>query len=155
MTRMTTRVMMTMRLFLGIHSALIVCFTLQSCLAAPHQIFLSLRVIEFREQGYNDADAVKLGFAHTAGTITTAGVIMAIAFGSLMLSSQMLLVEAGFYIAVSILFDTFIVRTIIVPCVMVVLGPVNWWPRVMPPVSRSIADGVFAPADFASEQRPL
>jgi RND superfamily putative drug exporter len=95
------------------------------------QIFLSLRIIEFRERGHSDVDSIKLGFAATAGTITTAGVIMVIAFGCLMISSQQLLVEAGFFIAFSILFDTFVVRTIIVPCVMVVLGPANWWPRKM------------------------
>ena len=100
------------------------------------QIFLSLRIIEFRNAGYSDVESVKRGFAFTAGSITTAGVIMVIAFGCLMMSTQQLLAECGFFIAFSILFDTFVVRTIIVPCVMVMLGPMNWWPKVMPPISR-------------------
>ena len=77
---------------------------------------------------------------------------MVIAFGCLMLSSQQLLSECGFFIAFSILFDTFVVRTIIVPCVMVVLGPRNWWPRKMPPitVTVNVDNGLFD-----GEQQPL
>ena len=58
----------------------------------------------------------------TGGVITTAGVIMVLAFGTLMLSSQLLLVQCGFLLSFSVLLDTFVVRSLLVPAIMFVLG---------------------------------
>ena len=115
-----------------------------------YDIFLSLRVIEFRNRGFSDEEAIKLGFSYTASTITVAGLIMLIAFGSLLISTQQILDEFGFFIGVSVLIDTFLVRTLIVPCVMLSLGPRNWWPRKMCAVNPNADadyDGETAPAE--------
>lgn len=94
-----------------------------------------LSIVLCRCRGMSDIDAIVSAFAHTAGIITSAGVIMVIAFGSMMLSSQMLLVETGFYLSFSIFLDTFVVRTVVCPALMAILGPANWWPRNMPPIT--------------------
>lgn len=60
---------------------------------------------------------------------------MAFAFGGLMLSSTMVLCQFGFLLAGSVLFDTFVVRTLLVPAVLVLAGPVNWYPMRMPDVA--------------------
>jgi hypothetical protein len=62
------------------------------------QIFLSLRILEFRDRGFSDVESVKLGFCLSAATITTAGVIMMISFGFLLVASQEILGQWGFYI---------------------------------------------------------
>jgi hypothetical protein len=57
-----------------------------------------LRILEFRNRGFSDVESVKLGFCLSAGTITTAGVIMMISFGFLLVASQEILGQWGFYI---------------------------------------------------------
>ena len=73
-----------------------------------------------------------LGLAKTGPIITAAGVIMLIAFGSLLLSSLTILNQFGLLLALAVLLDTFLVRTALVPVLMTTTGAVNWWPVKMP-----------------------
>ena len=57
---------------------------------------------------------------------------MAVAFSGLMLSSVLILVQFGFILALGVLIDTFIVRAILVPSIMSLLGKFNWWPGRKP-----------------------
>ena len=72
----------------------------------------------------------------TGGVITAAGLIFAASVGGLLFSSIGIVVQGGFIIAVGILLDTFVVRTITVPAIASLLGRANWWP------SRPNATGV-------------
>ena len=56
-------------------------FSLVVGLATDYDVFLSLRILEFRQLGLNDNDSVKLGLAYTSDTIRIAGIIMVVAFG--------------------------------------------------------------------------
>lgn len=114
----------------------VLTFSLVIGLCVDYDVFLTSRVIEYRSKGMTDIDAVVHGFAQTAGVITSAGVIMVIAFGSMMLSSQMLLVQAGFFLSFSIFLDTFIVRTVLCPALMAIFGRYHWWPRKMPAIEQ-------------------
>jgi RND superfamily putative drug exporter len=64
----------------------------------------------------------------TGGVITAAGLIFAASVGGLLFSSIGIVVQGGFIIAVGILLDTFVVRTITVPAIAALLGRANWWP---------------------------
>lgn len=86
-------------------------------------------------------DAIVVGFSQTASIITSAGLIMVIAFGSMMMSSQMLLVECGFFLSYSIFLDTFVVRTVLCPALMAISGRWMWWPRKMSP-ARATLQGI-------------
>ena len=67
--------------------------------------------------------------------ITTAGMIMTIAFSSLLLSDITVLNQFGFILVAASLVDTFITRTLLVPALMFIAVESNWWPgRVPPPV---------------------
>lgn len=112
----------------------VLTFSLVVGLCTDYDVFLSSRVMEYRSKGMSDMDAMVAGFSQTASVITSAGVIMVIAFGSMMLSSQMLLVQCGFFLSFSIFLDTFVVRTVLCPALMAIFGARNWWPRKMPPV---------------------
>ena len=56
---------------------------------------------------------------------------MAIAFFGMLLSSTQVLNVLGFFLVAAVLFDTFVVRTLLVPAVMSLIGRYNWWP-IMP-----------------------
>jgi RND superfamily putative drug exporter len=64
----------------------------------------------------------------TGGVITAAGLIFAASMGGLLFSSIGIVVQGGFVIAVGILLDTFVVRTITVPAIAALVGRANWWP---------------------------
>jgi putative drug exporter of the RND superfamily len=64
----------------------------------------------------------------TGGVITAAGLIFAASVGGLLFSSIGIVVQGGFVIAVGILLDTFVVRTVTVPAIASMLGRANWWP---------------------------
>jgi len=57
---------------------------------------------------------------------------MAIAFAGLLFSQEPVLNQISFFMVMAVLLDTLIVRTILVPALMIVLGPANWWPRRVP-----------------------
>ena len=68
----------------------------------------------------------------TGGIITAAGVIMAIAFSGLMISSLVVMKQLGFILCFAVLVDTFVIRTILVPAIMSIADKWNWWPAKLP-----------------------
>ncbi|MCU1698834.1 MAG: family transporter [Mycobacterium sp.] len=64
----------------------------------------------------------------TGGVITAAGLIFAASMGGLLFSSIGIVIQGGFVIAVGILLDTFVVRTITVPAIAALVGRANFWP---------------------------
>eukprot|EP00466_Bigelowiella_natans_P011557 jgi/Bigna1/89746/estExt_fgenesh1_pg.C_540141 len=64
--------------------------------------------------------------------ITAAGIIMAIAFGGMLFSTTDTLNQIAWILFSSVLFDTFVVRTVLVPAVLTLAARVNWWPRKVP-----------------------
>ena len=107
-------------------------------LGLDYDIFLITRVYEMRGRGYSDIESVILGVAHTGATISGAGVIMSIAFGGLLLASTTHINQLGLLLMVSVLLDTFYIRTVLVPFLMVRAGPRNWYPRRFPEPTRTI-----------------
>ncbi|MHB1465550.1 MAG: MMPL family transporter [Thermoleophilia bacterium] len=85
-----------------------------------------------REEAHNHVslrDAVARAISVTGGTVTSAGLILAGTFFVLGISGGNPQVEQiGFAIAFGIMLDTFFVRTLLVPSVVVLLGRWNWWP---------------------------
>ena len=65
---------------------------------------------------------------------------MAIAFGGLFLADEPAMNQLAFFFVTSVLVDTFLTRTILVPCIMDVLGTINWLPRPMPTPRKSVTE---------------
>eukprot|EP00040_Diaphanoeca_grandis_P013426 m.67862 g.67862 ORF g.67862 m.67862 type:complete len:837 (-) comp23881_c0_seq1:68-2578(-) len=107
-------------------------FPLVVGIALDYDIFLLGRVVEWRERGVTTTEAIVNGVASTGNIITAAGVIQSLAFFGLLLSNEPMLNQLSFYLFFAVLFDTFIIRTLVVPSLMFWLGDVNWWPRKMP-----------------------
>jgi RND superfamily putative drug exporter len=67
----------------------------------------------------------------TGGTVTSAGLILAGTFGVLGLTGSGQIQQIGFSIAAGVLLDTFLVRTLLIPSLVVLLGRWNWWPSTL------------------------
>lgn len=113
-------------------------------LALDYKIFLLGRVVEEHDNGLSDQAAVHVGVWKTGPVITMAGVIMTIAFCGLLFASMPLINQAGVLLVTAVLFDTCIMRTMVTPALLRVIGRLNWWPRRSPQVTcndaRSILD---------------
>lgn len=102
-------------------------FVIALGLGMDYDIFLTTRIREEVSNGKTDEQAIRTSVERTGGIITACGVIMAGAFGSMMLSSTALLREFGFGLAFAILLDAMIVRIYLVPAIMLMLQKWNWY----------------------------
>jgi RND superfamily putative drug exporter len=71
---------------------------------------------------------VLTALAVTGGVITSAGLVLAATFGALSVLPLVLLVQLGFLVGTGVLLDTFVVRTLVVPSAVRLLGERTWWP---------------------------
>jgi len=107
----------------------IFCFIFLVALGVDDNIFLMTRIREERRRGMSTRDAVIAGLERTGGVITSAGLILAGTFASLMALDLEALFQVGFTVALGLIVDAFLVRTFFVPSVALLLGERNWWPR--------------------------
>eukprot|EP00759_Apiculatamorpha_spiralis_P045224 PhF_6_TR42106/c0_g1_i1/m.63571/K06994/K06994; putative drug exporter of the RND superfamily len=107
----------------------ILAFAIVVGIGLDYDIFLLSRTMEYVEGGDQPIDAIVKGLSSTATIITAAGIIMAVAFSGLVASEMPALNQLGFFMVFSVLFDTFLVRTCLVPALMSLCGRWNWWPR--------------------------
>jgi len=101
-------------------------------LGLDYDIFLISRIVEFRKRGLSDRDSIVFGVAKTGGIISGAGLIMSLAFSGLLFSAKVMHQQFATLLIASVMLDTFVVRTILVPALMLIFGPWNWWPYPMP-----------------------
>ncbi len=96
-------------------------------LGVDYNIFLMARVRE--EVHHTDArTGVIQGLERTGGVITSAGLILAGTFAVLMVLPLEQLFQLGFAVALGVLVDTFVVRTLLVPAIAFLAGRASWWP---------------------------
>ncbi len=96
-------------------------------LSMDYHVFILSRVVENRRLGMSTRDAVERGIASTAGVITSAAVIMVAVFSVFGTLSQVSMKQIGVGLAVAVLLDATIVRAVLLPSVMAMLGERNWY----------------------------
>ena len=96
-------------------------------LSMDYEVFLLARIIELHEQGYDDDAAVRIGLQRSGRIITSAAIIMVIVFAGFAAGQMLVIKQTGFALSVAVLIDATIVRMIIVPASMTMLGRWNWW----------------------------
>jgi len=106
-------------------------FVMLVALGMDYNIFLIGRVKE-EVALHGSRDGTRQALARTGGIITSAGIIMAGTFASMLSGSILGLLQIGFAVAFGVLLDTFVVRTTLVPAITVLLGRWAWWPRRRP-----------------------
>ncbi len=102
-------------------------FVFLVALGIDYNIFLMTRVREESKKIGTRAGIIK-GLTVTGGVITSAGVVLAATFGVLGLLPLVFLAELGFAVAFGVLLDTIVVRSLLVPALVRVIGPKIWWP---------------------------
>merc|ERR1712039_1139677 len=124
-------------------------------LALDYEIFLFERVREFREEGFGDREAIQLGLAATGTTISAAGLIMALTFMAQLLGSIPVTNQLGFVLVFSIVVDTFVVRSILVPAMLSLVPCTNYWPSRMPMVRFKWLKGCATDANLTHEESDI
>jgi putative drug exporter of the RND superfamily len=105
----------------------VIMFAVLFGLSMDYEVFLLSRVREEYLQRRDTARAVTTGLARTARVITAAALIMVAVFGAFALSPDVSLKLIGLGLAAAILVDATIVRMVLVPAVMQLLGERSWW----------------------------
>jgi RND superfamily putative drug exporter len=102
-------------------------FTILFGLSMDYHVFILTRVKEARDRGLPSNDAVVKGITITAGTVTSAAAIMVCVFGAFFTIQLAIMQELGVGLAVAILIDATVVRSLLLPSLMKLLGEWNWW----------------------------
>ena len=96
-------------------------------LSMDYELFLLSRIKEQHDAGYNTFNSVALGLQRSGRIITAAALILAVTFGAFASSDVSIMKMLGLGIAFAILLDATLVRGLLVPAIMRLLGGVNWW----------------------------
>jgi RND superfamily putative drug exporter len=92
-----------------------------------YEVFLLSRIREEYSATHDNTESVIVGIATTARVITSAALIMTSVFLAFVLEDNPTVKMLGIGLAVAVLVDATIVRTVLVPATMVLLGDANWW----------------------------
>jgi RND superfamily putative drug exporter len=96
-------------------------------LATDYGVFLLSRIKEARDLGASDSEAVAIGLERTGRIVTAAALLFAVAIGAFATSKLVFIKELGVGTALAVLIDASIIRALLVPSLMELLGSVNWW----------------------------
>jgi RND superfamily putative drug exporter len=96
-------------------------------LSMDYEVFLLSRIREEYDRGGDNATAVADGLAATARVITAAAAIMVFIFASFVLGDDPIVKTFGLGLAVAVFVDATVVRMVLVPATMELLGDANWW----------------------------
>ena len=96
-------------------------------LAMDYELFLLSRIKELHDGGHSTEDAVRLGMQRSGRVITSAAAIIIVVFAGFVAGRLLIIKEVGFALAVAVLVDATLVRCLLVPATMTVLGKWNWW----------------------------
>jgi RND superfamily putative drug exporter len=96
-------------------------------MSMDYHVFLLSRIRERYDAGYSNTESVAFGVASTARIITGAALIMVSVFGGFATGSLVMFQQLGFGLGAAMLLDATIVRIVLVPAAMRLLGDANWW----------------------------
>jgi RND superfamily putative drug exporter len=108
-------------------TSLIIVLAVVFGLSTDYGVFLLGRMKEEHDGGAAPSEAVARGLEHTGGIVSTAACCLALAIGALVLSRLVFVKELGLGVAFAVILDATIVRGVLVPALMKLLGPASWW----------------------------
>ncbi|MEO7069244.1 MAG: MMPL family transporter, partial [Nostocoides sp.] len=104
-------------------------------LSMDYEVFLLSRIVELHEQGHDTSSAVRLGLQRSGRIITSAAVLMVIVFAGFVTAQVLVIKQTGVALVLAVALDATLVRMLLVPATMTVLGNANWW---APPALRRL-----------------
>ena len=117
-------------------------FTILFGLSMDYHLFILTRIKEARDRGLDSRAAVAKGISVTAGTITSAASIMVVVFGVFVTLKFTFIQQLGLGLAVAVFIDATIIRSVLLPASMTLLGDWNWWmPRWLDWIPRVTIEG--------------
>jgi RND superfamily putative drug exporter len=97
-------------------------------LSMDYHVFVVSRIREAARSGMSTRDAVAHGISRTAGVVTSAAILMASVFAIFATLSMNEMKQMGVGLAVAVFIDAMIIRVLVLPSLMTLLGKANWWP---------------------------
>jgi RND superfamily putative drug exporter len=117
-------------------------FTILFGRSMDYHLFILTRIKEARDRGLDSRAAIAKGISVTAGTITSAASIMVVVFAFFVTLKFAFIQQLGLGLAVAVLVDATIIRSILLPASMTLLGDWNWWmPRILSWIPRVTIEG--------------
>jgi uncharacterized membrane protein YdfJ with MMPL/SSD domain len=101
--------------------------TIAFALSTDYAVFLLTRIKEARDSGLSNTESVAVGMQRTGRIVTAAALMLAVAIGAFVTSKIILIKQLGLGVAFAVLLDATIVRALLVPSLMKLLGAWNWW----------------------------
>lgn len=112
----------------GLNSFIVLMlFTILFGLSMDYEVFLLSRIKEEYQRSGNNRESIVSGLSHTGGLITSAALIMVVLFGSFGFTKLTATREFGLGLAFAVALDATIIRVVLVPILMGLLGKANWW----------------------------
>jgi RND superfamily putative drug exporter len=105
----------------------VLLFAVAFGLSTDYAVFLLSRIKEARDAGASNADSVAIGLERTGRIVTAAALLFAIAIGAFATSEIIFIKQNGIGTALAVLLDATIIRALLVPSLMELLGEWNWW----------------------------
>jgi RND superfamily putative drug exporter len=105
----------------------ILLFAVAFGLSTDYAVFLLSRIKEARDNGASDSEAVAVGLERTGRIVTAAALLFAVAMGAFATSKIIFIKENGVGTALAVLIDASVIRALLVPALMELLGRWNWW----------------------------
>ncbi len=105
----------------------VMMFAILFGLSMDYEVFLVTRIYEEWHRRGDNREAVKHGLAATGRTITAAAAIMILVFAAFILGGERIIDLFGVGLASAVLIDALVVRSVLVPSVMLIVGKANWW----------------------------
>jgi RND superfamily putative drug exporter len=129
-------------------------------LSMDYQVFLVSRMHEEWTHTGDNRRAVTIGQASTGRVITAAATIMICVFIAFVFGGQRVIAEFGIGLAAAVLIDAFVIRTVLVPALMHIVGPANWWlpgrlDRILPHLSVEPDEAPTEPSPPSPAVRPV
>ncbi len=96
-------------------------------LSMDYEVFLLSRIVELHERGVGNDEAVIAGLQRSGRIITSAAILVVIVFSGFVAGQLLVIKQTGVGLAVAVLLDATLVRMLLVPAAMALLGDWNWW----------------------------
>ncbi|GAB3838974.1 MMPL family transporter [Dactylosporangium cerinum] len=108
-------------------------------LSVDYEVFLLARIREHRLTGADSRSSVAVGLQQTGRIVTSAALLLVVVFAGFLLGGFAPIREIGLGLVVAIVLDATVVRMLLVPATMTLLGRAAWWPGRVPPASAPAA----------------